>query len=488
MILACPMAGMQEQLLAAAEYEVFAGGAAGPGKSFALLLDGLRGIELAQYRALLLRASYPELQEMMDRADDLFPSLGGTWNENDKRWSFPSGATYELGYLSTWEERKRYIGQEYDWIGYDDITELPDEKTWVFMGTRVRVKDRRSRPRLRLTANPGGRAHVWLKRRYVDTCGENGERVYVDPRNGLPRRFIPGRLADNPALLAANPLYVAQIRANADLTIRQLEHGDWSAGRGTALAELREVPHIVEPFAIPSHWPRWGAFDWGFNHPFAFGLFVRNEDGQVYLVESVHGRLLLDEEIAERILHAMEDLQTGAIHQGDMRPRYCRAGRDCWSDIRARDGGGLSTADTFAKKGLPLMRADDSRINGLRNLRNYIAWHGKGPGSGDGVPLFRIFDTPANRKTFKVLESMVSDPDNVEDVLGQDYDDGSTDAAGENFTGDDAYDMVRYGLMERPLAVRKPAERQRRQPNHDAAFDRMMKRAELAGRPGGRGF
>lgn len=489
MILALPLAGMQEDLCSAPEFEVFAGGAAGPGKSYGLMLAICRYIENGSYRALILRASFPELQELMDRADEMFPGLGAKWNENDKRWTFPSGATIEFGYLSTWAEVKRYRGQEFAFIGYDEIGDLPQERTWVFLATRCRTKDRAIPPRLRCTANPGGVAHAWLKRRYVDTCGEDGAKRYADPKTGLVRRFLPGRLRDNPALLANNPTYVAQLRGQSETVRRQLEDGDWEAGKGSALSELSEAVHIVKPFQVPDYWPRWGVLDWGFNHPYSFGLLVRNEDGDVYLVDSLHGRLLLDHEIAERVLGHVTDLRTGAVEQGDMRPRFTVAGRDCWGEYRARDGGGLTTADTLTRAGLPLMRADDSRVTGFTNLRAYIAWKGMGKDGEDGRPRFRMFDTPGNRKTFQILQNMVLDPDNAEDVLKQDYDDSATDASGNNDTGDDAYDMVRMGLMVRPLAVKKPQQKPKASPNTDAEFDRFMQHANARQRVGHtRGF
>lgn len=472
-------------MLAAADFEVFAGGAAGPGKSDALLMDGLRYIGNGKYRALILRASFPELQELMDRADEIFPELGGVWNENDKRWTFPSGATYEFGYLTFFIETKRYRGQEYAFIGYDEIGDLAEERTWTFLATRCRTKDRRIPPRMRDTANPGGLAHSWLRRRYIVTCGEDGSRIYTDPKTGLKRRFLPGRLTENPALLANNPEYVRQIRSNPDIIVRQLEHGDWSAGTGAALDELSELKHFCEPFIIPAHWRTWGAFDWGFRHPFAYGLFAQDEDGNVYLVDSVHGRLLLDEEICDRIREQFTGFSAGRFSasvdtERGMLPRFSVAGLDCWHDIKARSEHGPTTADTFAKNKIPLMPANVSRVAGLKNLRNYFAWRGKGKDGADGEPQFRMFDTPGNRRVYACLESMVSDPDNQEDVL-------KLDADSDGNGGDDAYDCLRYGLQQRPLQVKAPEVKKRRDPHYDAGFDRLMAKASTAGR-GRRGF
>ena len=91
-----PHPGPQTVFLAAGEFEALYGGAAGGGKSDALLYGGLRQIRVPKYRALLLRQSFPELRDLMDRAGALFPQLGAVWSEQQKRWRFPSGATYEF--------------------------------------------------------------------------------------------------------------------------------------------------------------------------------------------------------------------------------------------------------------------------------------------------------------------------------------------------------------------------------------------------------
>jgi hypothetical protein len=469
-VLWCPLPAMQTELLQSAEFEVFAGGAAGPGKSECVLADGLRYIDRPTYRGLILRSSFPELRELMDRAHEVFPQLGGVWNENEKRWTFRSGATYEFGYCSVFADVQRYRGQEFGFIGYDEIGDLGDERVWTFLFSRCRSKDPLIPPRMRCTANPGGRGHTWLRKRFIEPCGVDGANVYTQRKTGLTRRFIPGRVLENPLLIRNNPTYVAQLMAQPELIRRQLLEGDWDAGAGAYFEELSDV-HLVRPFPVPPHWRTYGSFDWGFSHPFAFGLFAVDEDGGVWLIDSVHGRRLLDREIVERIKEQLgEDL-----------PRYAVAGADCWHDIKARSESGPTTADTFAAGGLPLMRANISRIAGWKNVRNYLAWRGQGEDGGDGVPRFRMFDTPGNRKVFEVLESLIADPDNPEDVL-------KVDADGDGIGGDDSADMIRYGLMQRPLVAKAPEKKAQQSPHFDRAYEAHMHRVAAANRPGGRGF
>ena len=69
-------------------------------------------------------------------------------------------------------------------------------------------------------------------------------------------------------------------------------------GVGLALEALQDTTHMVERFPIPAHWTQFGAFDWGFNHPYCFGWFTTDEDGTVYLVDTVKERKQLPDDLA----------------------------------------------------------------------------------------------------------------------------------------------------------------------------------------------
>jgi hypothetical protein len=194
-----PHPGPQTEFLRCREFEVLYGGATGGGKTDALLYGGLRQIGFPTYRALFLRVSFPELREVMDRAHATFPKLGATWNEQRKRWQFPSGATFEFGYCETYVDVQRYQGQEYSYIAFDEVGNIADARVWTFLMSRCRSKEEGLVPMMRASANPGGPGHGWLKRRFVDAT-DGGTRVYVDQATELTRRFVPARITDNPTL------------------------------------------------------------------------------------------------------------------------------------------------------------------------------------------------------------------------------------------------------------------------------------------------
>ncbi|HWV58696.1 MAG TPA: terminase family protein [Longimicrobiales bacterium] len=467
-----PHPGPQSAFTRATEFEVLYGGAAGGGKSDALLYESLRYIHRPTYRALILRHTFPELRELIDRSLFSFRRLGGAWNESKKRWTFPSGAVVEFGYCERFQDVLQYQGQEYQYIGFDELGLVAQERIWTFLISRCRTKDPSIPLRMRASANPGGAGHAWLKRRFINVCGKDGRAVYTDPETGLTRRFIPARLTDNPTLQKNNPRYEVQLRALPELDRRQLLEGDWDAGSGLALAEMDATIHIVDPFPIPDHWRLWSAFDWGYHHPFCFGQAARSDDGTVYLIDSVFGRKLLPSQIVERIRAAEEAAKaTGRPGIDLARNSHTVAGHDCWAEVKARGETVPTIATQMAELGLPLRKASVSRVAGLNNLRHYTAWRGLGPNGSDTTPRFLIFDTPNNRRVFETLESMVTDPDNPEDALKID-----ADELGEG--GDDAYDMVRYLLADWPLTVKRPDAPRPDPADYDDGLDRLVQALE----------
>lgn len=205
----------QAEFLALDTREALYGGAAGGGKSDALLMAALEYVHVPSYAAILFRRTYADLAlpgAIMDRAKEWLEGTDATWNDRDKRWTFPSGATLSFGYLDTDKDRFRYQSAEFQFIGFDELTQFP-EGWYRYLFSRLRRLHGVSVPlRMRGATNPGGIGHEWVRRRFV-----------AEPT--LERPFIPARLADNPSLDAdAYRLSLVEL----DTTTRaQLLEGVW---------------------------------------------------------------------------------------------------------------------------------------------------------------------------------------------------------------------------------------------------------------------
>lgn len=257
------------------EKEIFYGGAAGGGKSSCLLMAALEYAHVPNYSALLLRRTYADLSKqgaLMDRAKEWLSKSGATWNEQKKTWTFPSGARIAFGYLETENDKYQYQGAEYQFIGFDELTQFSESQyTYLFSRLR-RLKGSDVPIRMRSASNPGGTGANWVKERFVpdEFTPEHAEeervwtKVTVDEETGqaMTRYFVPARLDDNPHL--DRDEYEISLRELDPVTRAQLRRGDWQISvRGDILYMWDERYHVItwsqfeSVFGsrhIPLHW------------------------------------------------------------------------------------------------------------------------------------------------------------------------------------------------------------------------------------------
>ena len=410
-----PNEGPQEDFLAAGETDVLYGGAAGGGKSYAMLVDPLRYAHRAAHRALILRRSMPELRELIDKSRELYPKAfpGCKYKEVEKLWNFPSGAKVEFGFLERDADVYRYQGQAYSWIGFDEITHLPTEFSWNYLASRLRTTDSEIVPYMRCTANPGGTGANWVKKRYIDPCPPYESFIGSD---GLTRKFIPARLDDNP-YLAEDGRYEQMLQALPPTQRQQLLEGNWDVAEGAAFTEFERDLHVVPPFEIPLHWERIKGIDYGYASESAcvWGA-VDPSDGTLIIYRELYKKGLTGEELAETLM-SME-LEDPFSVPGVLDTA-------CW----ARTGTtGPTVGETLQRAGHKLRRADKNRIQGKIQIHEYLKFR------QSGRPRLQIFNTCPN--LIRELQSIPLDRSNPEDV--------------DTHASDHAYDALRYLIMSRP--------------------------------------
>jgi predicted phage terminase large subunit-like protein len=198
--------------------EVMYGGAGGGGKSVALLAAALQYVHVPGYAALLLRRTFPDLNlpgALIPMAHEWLQGTDAQWNDNEKQWTFPSGATVNFGYLQTEVDKYRYKSSEFQFIGFDELTQFTQTQ-YRYLFTRLRRKAGVQTPlRMRSATNPGGPGHDWVFQRFIQS-------VECD---GMRRLFIPAQLEDNPYLDAE--AYEESLAETDPVTRRQMRHGDW---------------------------------------------------------------------------------------------------------------------------------------------------------------------------------------------------------------------------------------------------------------------
>ena len=230
----------QKVFLRSEGQEVMFGGAAGGGKSSALIMAALQYVDVPNYSAILFRRTYADLAlpgALMDRFREWIMQFDDVhWNANQYTATFPSGARITFGYLNNVNDYLRYKGSEFQFIGMDEVTEIR-ESDYRYMFSRLRRPA--SGPlstvplRMRCATNP---APNWVRQRFLVEGKDNG------------RIFIPSMLTDNPGIDPKS--YRAMLSELDPIERRRLEFGDWWA---TTLGSMfdRNNFEIIEPSEVP---------------------------------------------------------------------------------------------------------------------------------------------------------------------------------------------------------------------------------------------
>ena len=414
-VIFAPNEGPQTEFLAAAETDVLYGGAAGGGKSYAMLVDPLRYAHRAAHRALIIRRSMPELRELIDKSRELYPKAfpGCKYREVEKLWNFPSGAKIEFGFLERDADVYRYQGQAYSWIGFDEITHLPTEFSWNYLASRLRTTDSEIVPYMRCTANPGGVGAHWVKNRYILPSEPDTSFIGKD---GLTRKFIPARLEDNP-FLAMDGRYEKMLKALPPTQRKQLLEGNWDVNEGAAFTEFSLENHVIPPFQIPIHWDRVKGVDYGYASESAcIWAAIDPSDGTLIVYRELYRKGLTGQDLGT-IITEMEVEDPFSVQGVLDTAAWSRTGTT-----------GPTVGETLVRQGHKLRRADKNRIQGKIQIHEYLRLQ------PSGRPRLQIFSSCPS--LIRELQSIPLDKSNPEDV--------------NTHAPDHAYDALRYLIMSRP--------------------------------------
>ena len=432
-----PNAGPQTEFLAAAEREVLYGGAAGGGKSYAILADPMRYLSHPQFSGLLLRHTTEELRELIWKSQELYPKIypGIKWSERKMQWEAPSGGRLWMSYLDRDEDVLRYQGLSFSWIGFDELTQWATPFAWNYMRSRLRSTAPDLPVYMRGTTNPGNRGHAWVKKMFIDpavpgkafwaTDSETGEVMTYPPghsKQGQPlfkRRFIPAKLSDNP-YLAETGDYETMLLSLPEHQRKQLLEGNWDIAEGAAFPEFNRAIHTVDPYHIPHDWARFRACDYGYGSFSAVLWFAVAPDNQLVVYRELYVTKVLAEDLADMIMQA----------EAGEKIRYGVLDSSCW---HKRGDTGPSIAERMIMRGCrwrPADRSAGSRVAGKNEVHRRLQVD-----EFTEQPRMVIFNNCT--QLIADLPSLPIDKNNPEDI----------DTKVKN---DHSYDALRYGIMSRP--------------------------------------
>lgn len=433
------------------EDEALYGGAAGGGKSEALIIEALRQVHIPHYRALILRKTYPELSELIDKSQKYYPAAfpGCKYNDTKHAWTFPSGARITFGAMQRDQDKHKYQGRAFDFIGFDELTHFTYSQ-YSYLVSRNRPSGKGTRVYMRATANPGGVGHGWVKERFITaappmtTIRENIDIRYPDGHTETRQKtriFVPAQVFDNVALMQNDPDYITRLASMPEAEKKALLYGDWDSFSGQVFTEWRNDPthyedqvwtHVISPFAIPKSWKIYRGFDFGYARPFSVGWYAVDHDSRLYRIRELYGCTGTPNE-GVKWEPARIAREIGAIEHDDpnIKGRVVHGIADPSIYDESR---GESVAAMMEREGIFFDKADNARIAGKMQLHNRFAF------DENGFPMLYVFDTC--KHFIRTVPALVYDETNVEDI--------DTD------TEDHIYDECRYVCMEYPI---NPPER-----------------------------
>jgi hypothetical protein len=435
----------QAALIACPFNEPFFGGSRGGGKTEGCLGDWFvhaREYE-ADARGVFFRHTLPQLEQVIERAEQLFPPPVAKYNAQKKTFTFWNGALLKFRYLDSMKDADNYQGHEYSRIYFEEITNWSDPGPIDKLRACLRSTNPGIIPKMISTGNPGGIGHNWVKDRYIDPDPRGFKPItesfsYTDPTSGetdtveMTRVYIPSRLEDN-AALQNKALYVAQLhQVGSPELVRAWLEGDWDIIAGAYLSGIWDASrHVVDPFKIPLHWKRWRSMDWGTYRPYAIQYFAKSPEGIIYVTDELygwgdkpnHGTGETADLVAERMVeYEREMLRDGVTFRNSPAD----------SSIWANTGSEKSVEAHFRDKGIAWVKADKapgSRINGAHEIVTLLH-----------QDRLKVFSTCYH--TIRTLPVLPRDEKHLDDV--------DTDAE------DHCWDALRYGVVRRQKKT-KPA-------------------------------
>lgn len=371
-------------------FETLFGGAAGGGKSFAQLIDGLVfALRYPGSRQLMLRRTFPELRRsLILQSLALYPQETGKFLESVHKWQFVNGSVIEFGFCDSENDVTRYQSAEYDVIRFDELTHFTSFQ-FTYMLSRIRGVNGFPK-QVKATTNPGGIGHAWVKSRYID-CLTPGEE-----KKG--KLFLPARVQDNRFLMKQDPGYIERLMKLDERDRKALLYGQWDLFEGQYFSEFSREIHICQPFHIPGDWRRYLTIDYGLDMLAAYWIAL-SPDGFAYVYREVYESGLILSQAAAKILEAEKG---DCVYQRIAPP-------DLWN---RRQETGRSAIEIFEENGLYFDKCDNTRETGWYALKEYLH-----PFTGeDGKKTARLKLFPCCCNLIRTLPALLADAKNPNDV------------------------------------------------------------------------
>lgn len=438
--------------------EILFGGAAGGGKTKAIVMDALfRTMKWPGTVAVIFRRTYKELEDTdIKEALESYPEGVGSYNVGRHEFRLKNGSKILFRHCENEADRFDYSGLEVQFMYFDELTTFT-QVIYDFLKTRLRAKKSLGVvPIVRSASNPGNIGHGWVKKYFVDSAPYmeiRKQEIWSEALHKskiIKTQYIPSLATENPHITDD---YIFELEQKPEALRNALLNGDWDSFEGQVFTEFvndekhyvdRKYTHVIDPFPIPLEWPRYFSFDFGYSDPFACQWWAIDPRGIAYLYREWYGCVpnkadtgikLTPSQIMEGILEREQEEKWNNL----------KIQRVADSSIFDKDRGD-SIADQMAPgfygrhEGLVFSKCDKARLPGKMEVHERLKF------DQNGIPGMYIFSTCED--WIRTVPNLPYDEKKTEDV----------DSEAE----DHDYDATRYFLMEHPLTKKpkpKPQEK-----------------------------
>lgn len=384
------------------------GGAAGGGKSAAMMMDAIHNaVNYPGMKIGCIRRTYNELSEsfLAELSKRGYArALGAKWNNSDKKLHFPNGSEINFTYAESEQDASRLLGGEYQAFYIDEASRM---MSIVIQHIEERLRSgSRGLPviGLRISTNPGGQSHKYLRDRFIIPT-DYGKNIVTD-EYGRTTAFIQSKFTDNPYI---DQGYEQVLNAIADPQRRAaMRDGDWDAMVGNFFSSWSRARILVPDTQLPTEWQRFAGIDYGYRAPFATIWCAVDNDGRLWAYRELYVTLVDPEHQAIMILDAEK-----AGHDLEV---FRYADPSMWGHV----GTPLSIADQYGMAGCGIQKADNDRINGWSRVHAAL---NDGPAcefhrqlGQDTCPMLHVIDghCPMFMETMPNLPRSTTKPDDAE--------------------------------------------------------------------------
>lgn len=237
--------------------------------------------------AVIFRRSYGELEDTdIKEAQSSYPEALATYNAGRHEFKLVNGSKILFRHCENEADRFKYSGIEIQFLYFDELTSF-EQTIYDFLKTRLRAKKSLGVvPIVRSASNPGNIGHGWVKKMFVDAgpyMSIQEQRIYSEALHKekvIRTQYIPSLAMENPYITED---YIFELEQKPEALKQALLMGSWSSFEGMVFQEWADRPehykdrlwtHVIEPFDIPDHWPRFFGFDHGYSKPASCGWYT----------------------------------------------------------------------------------------------------------------------------------------------------------------------------------------------------------------------